>query len=43
MWQVPRWHPVKYSTKQAKHETKNKQHATKMQKFKHLGISIEII
>jgi hypothetical protein len=30
------------STKQAKHETKNKQKATKIQKLKHLAISIEI-
>jgi hypothetical protein len=46
MWQAPRCHPVqdyhtvipfqhKCSTKQAKHETKNKQKATKIQKFKH--------
>jgi hypothetical protein len=46
MWQVPRCHPVqdyhtvipfqhKRSTKQAKHETKNKQKATKIQKLKH--------
>jgi uncharacterized membrane protein len=33
----------KRSTKQAKHETKNKQKATKIQKLKHLAISIEII
>ena len=33
----------KRSTKQAKHETKNKQKATKIQKFRHLVISIEII
>jgi hypothetical protein len=33
----------KCSTKQAKHETKNKQKATKIQKLKHLVISIEII
>jgi hypothetical protein len=33
----------KRSTKQAKHETKNKQKATKVQKLKHLPISIEII
>jgi hypothetical protein len=48
MWQVPRCHPVqdyhtiipfqhKRSTKQAK------QKATKIQKFRHLVISIEII
>ena len=54
MWQVPRCHPVQdyhtvipfqhtRSTKQAKHETKNKQKATKIQKLKHLVISIEII
>ena len=54
MWQVPRCHPVqdyhtvipfqhKRSTQQAKHETKNKQKATKIQKFRHLVISIEII
>jgi hypothetical protein len=54
MCQVPRCHPVqdyhtiiplqhKRRTKQAKHETKNKQKATKIQKFRHLVISIEII
>ena len=54
MWQAPRCHPIqdyhtvipfqhKRSTKQAKHETKNKQKATKIQKLKHLAISIEII
>ena len=54
MWQVPRCHPVhdyhtvipfqhKRSTKQAKYETKNNQKATKIQKFRHLVISIEII
>jgi hypothetical protein len=53
MWQAPRCHPVqdyhtvipfqhKRSTKQAKHETKNKQKATKIQKFRHSVISIEI-
>jgi hypothetical protein len=31
------------STKQAKHETKNKQKQLKIQKLKHLVISIEII
>ena len=47
MWQAPRCHPVqdnhtvipfqhKRSTKQAKHEIKNKQKATKIQKLKHL-------
>jgi hypothetical protein len=30
-------------SKQAKHETKNKQKATKIQKLKHLAISIEFI
>jgi hypothetical protein len=54
MWQVARSHPVhdyhtvipfqhKRSTKQAKHETRNKQKATKIKKFRHLVISIEII
>ena len=54
MWQVPRCHPAqdyhtvipfqhKRSTKQANHETKNKQKATKIQKLKHLVISIQII
>jgi hypothetical protein len=54
MWQVPRCHPVQdyhtvipfqhiRSTKQAKHETKNKQKQLKIQKLKHLVISIEII
>jgi hypothetical protein len=33
----------KRSTKQAKHETKNKQKATKIKKLRHLVISIEII
>jgi hypothetical protein len=33
----------KCSTKQVKHETENKQKATKIQKFRHLVISIEII
>jgi hypothetical protein len=53
MWQVPRCHPVqdyhtvipfqhKRSTKQAKHENKNKQKATKIQKFRHLVISISV-
>ena len=53
MWQAPRCHPVrdyhtvipfqpKRTTKQAKHETKNKQKSTKIQKVRHLVISIEI-
>jgi hypothetical protein len=53
MWQAPRCRPVqdyhtvipfqhKHTTKQAKHETKNKQKVTKIQKFRHLVISIEI-
>ena len=54
MWQVPRCHPVQdyhtvipfqhiRSTKQAKHETKNKEKQLKIQKLKHLVISIESI
>jgi hypothetical protein len=54
MWQVARCHPVqdyhsvipfqhKGSTKQAKHETKNKQNGTKIKKFRHLVISMENI